>query len=150
LDAQKVPMPVLVVDRANQQPTANPPGVAQSLPAISPEFEVASIRPSSPNAPPDASYTIAGFQPGGRYEVRNAPLRFLIEQAWHLPFSGAPFGGTDEMLAGAPKFLDTARFDIVAKASTTYGPPRWTGRHRRPPVDASRVVGGPLQARDSL
>jgi uncharacterized protein (TIGR03435 family) len=115
LEALSVPMPVLVVDRANRKPTANPPGVTQSLRAISPEFEVASIRPRPPNAPADASYTIAGFQPGGRYEVRNAPLRFLIEQAWGFPFN-------DAMLAGAPKFLDTARFDIVAKAPATYGP----------------------------
>jgi uncharacterized protein (TIGR03435 family) len=35
-------------------------------------------------------------------------LRFLIEQAWDL---------TDEMLSGAPKWMDTDRYDIVAKAA---------------------------------
>jgi hypothetical protein len=112
LEAQKVPMPVLVVDRANQKPTANPPGVAQSLPAISPEFEVASIRPS----PPGALIEPVPTQPGGHFNVRGMLLRNLITQAWDLPLR--------EELVGAPKFVDSARFEIVAKAppaSTTNG-----------------------------
>jgi uncharacterized protein (TIGR03435 family) len=49
------------------------------------------------------------IQPGGRVNLRGATLKFLIEQAWNL---------TDDMLVGAPKWMDTDRFDIVAKAST--------------------------------
>jgi uncharacterized protein (TIGR03435 family) len=36
-------------------------------------------------------------------------LKLLIEQAWNL---------SDDMVVGAPKWMDSDRFDIVAKAST--------------------------------
>ncbi len=44
LEPGKVPMPVLVVDSANEKPSANSPEVKTALPPLpSPEFEVASI-----------------------------------------------------------------------------------------------------------
>jgi uncharacterized protein (TIGR03435 family) len=47
------------------------------------------------------------IQPGGRVNIAGIPLKFLIEQAWDV---------TDDMLIGAPKWFDTDRYDIVAKA----------------------------------
>jgi uncharacterized protein (TIGR03435 family) len=111
LEPQKVPMPVIVVDSVNRKPTDNPPGVTTSLPPPPPaEFEVAEIRPSMPGANPRSR-----LQPGGRFDVQAFTLRRLINLAWNI--------NNDGMLAGAPKFLDSTRFDVIAKASTsTNGP----------------------------
>jgi uncharacterized protein (TIGR03435 family) len=113
LEAQKISMPVIVVDSANEKPADNPPGVTTSLPPPPPaEFEVADIKPSALGANMGGQ----GLLPGGRIELRGAPLKLLIQVAWDI-------NNPDEMLAGAPKFLDSARFDVIAKASTvTSGP----------------------------
>ena len=105
LEAQKVPAPVVVVDSVNQTPTPNPSGIATSLPpAPPPEFEVADIKPSAPGAAP------MGRMQNGRLDAQGLPLKNLIMIAWEL--------NGDELLVGAPKWLDSARFDIVAKAPT--------------------------------
>jgi len=111
LEPQKVPMPVLVVDRVNEKPTANPPGVTTSLPTPPPpEFEVASIRPSLPNTPPGRFQVL----PGRRVELRGLPLALLILQAWELNIS------PDE-IQGAPKWMKPFQpaFDLIAKAPAT-------------------------------
>jgi uncharacterized protein (TIGR03435 family) len=113
LEAQKIAMPVIVVDSANEKPSDNPAGVTTSLPPPAPaEFEVADIKPSAPGA----NMGGGGLMPGGRIELRGAPLKLLIQIAWDI-------NNPDEMLAGAPRFLDSAHFDIIAKASSvTSGP----------------------------
>jgi uncharacterized protein (TIGR03435 family) len=105
LEPGRVPMPVLVVDSVNQKPTDNPPGVTTSLPPPPPaEFEVASIRPSAPGAQEN------GRVQNGRVDLQNFPIKELIKFAWNVE--------SDDFVAGAPKFLDSARFDVVAKASS--------------------------------
>src|SRR5207249_6037115 len=105
LKAQKVPRPVIVVDSVNQTPSPNPSGTTTSLPpAPLPEFEVADIKPSAPGARP------MGRMQNGRLDAQGLPLKNLIMLAWEL--------NGDELIAGAPKWLDSARFDIVAKAPT--------------------------------
>jgi len=117
LEPQKVSTAVVVVDSVNQKPTDNPPGVAQRLPPPPPaEFEVADIKPSAPGAQQEGG----GFQPGGRIDLHSIPLKMLISLAWDLD--------PREPIAGEPKWLSTARFDVVAKAATsgaasTNGPP---------------------------
>jgi uncharacterized protein (TIGR03435 family) len=106
LERKGVRMPVLVVDHANENPSPNPPETAALLPPP-PEFEAASIKPSTPGARPGGR----GFLPGGRVEWRATPLSFLILTAWDLNIM------PDE-IPGAPKWLapfDPA-FDLVAKA----------------------------------
>jgi uncharacterized protein (TIGR03435 family) len=104
LESQKAPAPVIVVDSVNEAPTGNPSGVATSLPpAPPPEFEVADIKPSMPGARRNARLQ------NGRLDVQAFPLKDLVMLAWDL--------NGDELLA-APKWLESARFDIVAKAST--------------------------------
>lgn len=104
LEPQKVAVPVIVVDSVNQKPTDNPPGVTTSLPPPPPaEFEVADIKPSMPGE----TNQMAKLE-HGRLDVRNFPLKTLIQIAWDI--------NADELLAGAPKFLDSARYDVVAKA----------------------------------
>ena len=79
LDAQKMPMAVIVVDSVNEKPTENSPEVAASLPAAPPaEFEVAVIKPSLPDATP------GGRIDGGQVSLQATPLNFLIAFAWNL------------------------------------------------------------------
>ena len=109
LENRQVPMPVVVIDSVSQTPTPNPPGMTLNLPRLPTEFEVAVIKPT----PPD--FRFGNFEPqrGGRVTIQGMPLIGLITQAWNL-FSR-------ELVTGAPKFVETDRYDIVAKAPT-YGP----------------------------
>ena len=104
LDPQKTPTPVLVVDHVNEKPTENAPGVTQKLPTLPTEFEVAYVRPSAPG-----TNQRGGIQPGGRVDMFAYTLKSLITYAWEID---------GDRLVGGPKWLDTDRFDIVAKAST--------------------------------
>jgi uncharacterized protein (TIGR03435 family) len=106
LEPQKVPMPVIVVDSVNRKPTDNPPGVSTSLPPPPPaEFEVAGIGLSAPDVNPRSR-----LQPGGRLDVQGFTLRMLINLAWNI--------NNDEMIAEGPKYLDSTRFNVTAKAPT--------------------------------
>jgi uncharacterized protein (TIGR03435 family) len=68
------------------------------------EFEVAEIKPTAPDARP------GGFiQAGGRVNIKGLPLKFLIEQAWSV---------SDDTLVGAPDWMQTDRYDIIAKAES--------------------------------
>jgi len=113
LEEQKIPLPVIVVDSANEKPSDNPADVTTALPPPPPaEFEVADIKPS----PPGVNVTGGGLLPGGRVELHGAPLKLLIQVAWNID-------NPDDLLAGAPKFVDSAKFDVIAKASSvTTGP----------------------------
>ncbi len=113
LEAQNVPSSVIVVDSVNEKPTENPPEAAKLLPAAAPtEFEVAEIKPS----PPDAR-DMARIQ-NGRVEFEGVSLKRLIRIAWAM--------NSDDMLANEPKWLDSGKFNLIAKVSTS-GP--------APPVD---------------
>jgi uncharacterized protein (TIGR03435 family) len=104
LEPQKVSVPVIVVENVNERPTENPPGVTSALTAPPPaEFEVADIKPSKPG-----ETNVRGRLEHGRVDAENFPLKQLILIAWDL--------NAEELLAGAPKFVDSARYDIVAKA----------------------------------
>jgi len=106
LESTKTPLPVLMVDSANDTPTANLPNIAQILnTAADPtEFEVAAIKPSAP----DQKGMNFRILRGGNVTMQGVSLKFLIEQAWLL---------NDDMLAAdAPKWLDEDRWDITAKA----------------------------------
>lgn len=108
----RIPTPVIVVDSANEKPTPNPPGVAEGLPSLPEEFEVADVKPVAPDFR-GVKYQVL---PSGRVDIEGLTLRNLISRAWDI--SPLP---DDQMLVG-PKFLDTARFNIIAKAPT-FGPP---------------------------
>jgi uncharacterized protein (TIGR03435 family) len=117
LELQKAPAPVLVVDRANEKPSANPPGTAQALPPRPLEFDVAAIKPSRPDEP--------GFfrtYPSGRFEWRGMPMKILISTAWDVDWDHI-----DEVLAGAPKWIDSRRFDITATTAPAPEAPAGSG-----------------------
>ncbi|HEX4138093.1 MAG TPA: TIGR03435 family protein [Bryobacteraceae bacterium] len=73
-----------------------------------PSFDVASVKRNATGA--------AGEQvrvmPGGRLEVRNMTLRMLVQQSYRvMPFQ----------ISGGPKWMDSSRFDIVARADGDTG-----------------------------
>ena len=113
LELQKASFPVVVVDSVNQKPSDNAPGVTRALPSASAaptDFEVADIKLSTQDKP-----TAPQFKPGGRMDVRGITLMALIQHAWSLD-------NIDGMIVGGPKFLDSERFDIIAKATLPDGP----------------------------
>jgi uncharacterized protein (TIGR03435 family) len=104
LERQTAPRPVLIVDSVNQKPTANQPGLEKILPSPPPpQFDVAVIKPGKPDA------QFRGKISGGQVDVQGATLKFLIAFAWDLN------PNDEEVLVGAPKWLDADRFDILAK-----------------------------------
>ena len=70
-------------------------------------FEVASVKT---NKSGDNRIGI-GFAPGGRFRATNVPLRELIAAAYGPPQPLAAF-----QITGGAKWVETDRFDIVAKA----------------------------------
>ena len=108
LEPVNVPVPVLVVDSVDRKPTANAPNVAEILRVPPPpdEFEVAEVKPTDP----EFRGRRMQIQAGGRVNMSGMTLKSMIQQAWNI---------TDDMIIGAPKWLDQDRYDIVAKASTS-------------------------------
>jgi uncharacterized protein (TIGR03435 family) len=109
LEAAQVSTAVMVVDSVDRKPTENPADVKTILPPPPPAaFEVADLKLSAPGAPEVGS---PGPQPGGRFEVRNFPLSFLIMIAWGL--------NSNSTLTGAPDWLNGVRVDLIAKLPST-------------------------------
>jgi len=117
LELKDMPTSSLVVDSVERKPTANSPDVAKALPPPPPpEFEVASIKPTSP----DQQGTRAQIQPTGMVNVVGMPLRQMIQLAWDLQ---------SEELIDAPQWTATARFDLVARAFAS------TTNTEQPPIE---------------
>jgi uncharacterized protein (TIGR03435 family) len=97
---------VLAVDGVNETPTANPSGTAQNLPAPPPgEFDVADIKIAGPDTQINGR-----LQPNGRLDFQGATMKILFSLAWDI--------NDDELVAGAPKWWDTTKYSLVAKASS--------------------------------
>ena len=119
LEERDIPTPVLVVEQVNAKPTANSPDVAAKLPPLPPiEFEVADIKPIDPNVR-RTGFNL-GVLPGGRVNLPGIPLRLLIVLAWNLPTN------LNDPLPGAPKWLDSANFDIIGKLPSDLAPANGT------------------------
>jgi uncharacterized protein (TIGR03435 family) len=107
----KAPAPVLVVDSVNDTPTANPSGTAESLPAPPPaEFDVADIKVAPANG-----QQVFRIQPTGRLDLQGLTMKDLFGLAWEV--------NDDQLLAGAPKWFDTTRYSLVARASSIVADP---------------------------
>jgi uncharacterized protein (TIGR03435 family) len=73
-------------------------------------FEVASVKANKSGQP----FVQIGMAPGGRFTATNVPLRQLILMAYQLQ----PF-----QIEGAPDWITTERFDVIAKGSGPLAPP---------------------------
>ncbi len=119
LERTKLAVPVVTVEKVNENPTPNISGITEKPPAP-PSFEVAEIKPdiSSMNG------TAVGIFPGGRVNIHGT-LKGLILEAW---------GDLNpHRIVGGPKSLDSTRFEVLAKAPTQEGAvagwngPVWNG-----------------------
>src|SRR5215467_8844551 len=84
---------------------AQTPGATPS--SDQPTFEAASVKANKIGGP-----FMLVFQPGGRFRATNVTLKMLIGAAY-----GTPQPLPDFQLVGGPKWMETDRFDVVAKAS---------------------------------
>jgi uncharacterized protein (TIGR03435 family) len=73
-------------------------------------FEVASVRLNTSGT----NQVTMGMQPGGRFTAVNMPLALLIRSAYRIQ---------ESQLIGAPDWVATERYDIVAKGEGEFGPP---------------------------
>ncbi len=107
LALETAPRPVLVVDRVEESPTPDPPGIEKIMPPLSlPEFEVSVVTPSKPDTRPNGSFG------RGRLEVKGLTLRDVITVTWDLNDSNKG------VIANEPPWLNKDRWDIVAKWSS--------------------------------
>jgi uncharacterized protein (TIGR03435 family) len=78
---------------------------AQPAATPKPSFEVAAIKANTNTS--DPLQAKGGFLPGGRVELHNITVQQCIMGAYSVQA---------DMIVGAPKWVETDRFDIVAKA----------------------------------
>ena len=105
LELKTAPRPVFQVASVDETPTPNAANIAEALPEPpAAPFEVTVIRPTAPD---ETGY---GRITGDQIETRAIPLMFLITFGWDLN------PNNKESIANAPKWLDTTKFDILAKA----------------------------------
>jgi uncharacterized protein (TIGR03435 family) len=107
LEASTASLPVIVVDSVNEKPTPNPPDIAKTFPSPT-EFEVAELKPSDPATSGGRGGEQRPEIKNGRVYVPGITLKNLVTLAWDLD--------SDEMLSGAPKWMNEDRFDLIAKA----------------------------------
>ena len=106
LELEKYPTPVDVVDKVDEKPTPNAPGLDKALPPPPPaEFDVSVLTPSKPDAP------FEGRIAGNQVKATGMTLKFLIAFAYNLN------PNDDELFANAPKWLNQDHWDILAKAA---------------------------------
>jgi uncharacterized protein (TIGR03435 family) len=107
LEERQVPLPVLVVDRVNREPIANPAGTAAALPAVTAptSFEVASVKPAISGQPLMNRFQV---QPGGHFILQQTTLRFLVNHAFNTR--------NNEQIAGLPAWADSEAYNIDAKS----------------------------------
>src|SRR5258708_2514927 len=74
--------------------------------AVQPAFEVADLKTSDPAIPRPQK---GRMLPGGRIEAPGMTLKNFMMMA---------YGVQENMIAGGPKWADSERFDLVAKAPT--------------------------------
>jgi len=117
MEPKDITVPAIVVDTATAEFTPNPSDLAKRLPpAPAPQFEVAVLKPS----PPEATQPRAQLRPTGQVDITAAPLNRIIGLAWNLSDGGERVGD-DQFLVG-PKWLETAKFDVTARAFADTNP----------------------------
>ncbi len=101
------PAGVIVIDHVNRAPV-------ETNPVLSVEFDVAEVRRSKSQARRASLRAL----PGGQLEIMGYTLRALIKMAFDVK---------DDRVTGGPKWLDTLRFDVIAKSPDVMSPHAMTG-----------------------
>ena len=116
LESSEIPTPVIVVESVNRGPGDNPPDADKSFPPFPTEFDVASLKPGTPISPPGPGRQAVRSPPyqNDRVNLRNQTVRQLINIAWNLL--------PTDTIVGAPKWLDSDRYDVVAKVPPAAAP----------------------------
>jgi uncharacterized protein (TIGR03435 family) len=83
--------------------------VSSQAPATPLSFEVADVKVNKSGEVRMA----VDFQAGGRLDMHNVPLKVMIIMAYHV---------RADALSGGPGWLESERFDVVAKAAQTTSP----------------------------
>jgi uncharacterized protein (TIGR03435 family) len=110
LDPKDIQVPAIVVDSVTAEFTPNPADLSTRIPPLPPpQFEVAIVKPSAP----DATQPRAQLRPTGQVDISAGPLMRIIGLAWSLP--------SEQFIIG-PRWLENARFDIVARAFADTNP----------------------------
>jgi uncharacterized protein (TIGR03435 family) len=112
LTPSTAPAQVLVIDRVNENPAANPADTAQKIPPRMTEFEVADLKINKAGREGD-SFKVT---PEGGVELHNVMLQVAMAAAWDVETAYV-----EEGFAGIPKWVFGTRVDIQAK------PPRYPG-----------------------
>jgi uncharacterized protein (TIGR03435 family) len=106
LEAKTAPLPVIVVDKVDEKPTPNAPGLDKALPPLPPaEFDVDVLTPSKPDARLGADFT------NNQVKATGLTVKFMIAYAWNLN------PGDDDLIQNAPKWLGDDKWDLLAKAA---------------------------------
>jgi len=85
-----------------------PPMRAQSA-TTRPAFEVASIKRNTSGTAGESIH----IQRGGRFDVQNMPVRYIIWNAYKL---------SDYQISGGPAWINSERYDIFAKSDSDSSP----------------------------
>jgi uncharacterized protein (TIGR03435 family) len=114
LEAQKLPMPVIMVVSVNEKPPDNPPGVTTKIPTFPTEFDVAEVRPAKAAAAAEGTPGLVGqLGPMGRFEFQNGRVQILGATLKGL--LSLAYDTTLDRITGGPKWLADDRFDVIAK-----------------------------------
>ena len=142
LDLLTAPRPVIVVDSVNDTPTPNAPGLDKLMPPTPQRtLEVATVKPATPGA--HENWRISPDE----VNLQTVSLRELIVLAWDL----SP--NDKEVPVGAPKWLDSEKFDIHAKISNDSGmknPPLVPFTRVRDPDTSASVPNGAVSVFDAV
>jgi len=133
LEPQQVATAVLTIDGVNRKPTDNLPAVVQALPPEKPEFEAADIKPVEPGSPQGVGIR---YSPGGRIDAVGS-IRDFIGLSMQLPPNLV-----SALIVGGPKFIETDRYQILAKTPSTGigAPDRSGGREIAPPIGIALMM----------
>lgn len=104
VEQQTVPTPVLTIVSVDRTPTPNAPGVTETLGGTPTEFDVVNIHPSRPDEKEDFRLT------NGRIDAKAVALKDMITFAYDVE---------DDWVRGGEKWLETDKYDIVAKTQPT-------------------------------
>jgi hypothetical protein len=99
--AAAIPIVLGLINTPQSQVQSKPASEASLL-----SFEVASIKPNNSGS----SNISVNLAPGGRFTARNFTVKQLIEDGYDIQ---------GFQISGAPGWLDSARYDIVAKAANS-------------------------------